>query len=223
MRSIVFVLAFIFGSTTSFAQSGRLVGETTLRQPDTGYAVTLPMASLTYQPEPKAKTYALNDLITVRVLEEQDYSNRLNNQRKKSIQATSTVTGFFKFNGLFKMPSKMDAEDLPEIGGSINMKYQNNGSMIRNERFKTTVRCKVKTIHPNGTMEIEGTKRRQIGEEMSILYVSGTISRDDIGPGDLVDSTQLADSDIYEVPEGQVYDTGRRPWGTRLIEHWSPF
>jgi flagellar L-ring protein precursor FlgH len=223
MRHIIIALITLTIATTSFAQNGRLVGDTTVREPDSGYVVTLPSVSLTYQPEPRAKTYAVNDYIKVLVLEEQDYSNRLNNQRKKSIQASSSITGMFKLNGLFHLPGKMDDSDLPEIGGEINMKYQNNGSMIRNERFKTTVKCRIKTIHPNGSMELEGTKRRQIGEEMSILYVSGTIARSDIGPNDTVSSTDMAESDIYEVPEGQVYDTGRRPWGVRLLEHWSPF
>lgn len=222
MRTTFFILAFLFGFTTSFAQEGSLGGETTARTPGGNYIATVPATSLTFMMPPEAKTYKVNDLIQVRIVEEQEYSNTLNNQRKRSIKATSRLTGFFTLGGLFGL-RKMQADELPEVGGEIDMKYQNNGNMSRKESFTKTIGCRVKTVYENNTMLIEGTRSMRVGEEMTKLHVSGIVRPEDIDATNAVESTKLVDYEMEEMPEGQVYDTGRRPWGTRLLEHWFPF
>ncbi len=227
MRTTVFIPAFIpafvFGLTTSFSQEGVLDGETTYRAPGGAYAATVPMTSLTFQMPPEAKTYKMNDLIQVRVFDEQVYANTVNNQRKKSITSTSRLTDFLTFKGVFGMPGRMDPEDLPAIGGEINVKYQNNANMNRNESYKTIVMCRVKNVHENGTLYIEGSNKRRIGEESSMIFVGGTVRPEDIDANGGVDSKFLNDYDIKEVPDGNVFDMVRRPWGTRWLEHWFPF
>lgn len=223
MRTTLFLLTFYFGLSTSFAQEGVLVGDTTYRAAGGNYAATLPMTSLTYRAPPQARQYKLDDIVVVRVLEEQDYSNTANNQRKRDIKMTTRLSEFFTFGKVFGMPKKMDSEDLPGVAGEINIKYQNNGSMTRKERYKTTVTCRVKTVHDNGLLTIEGTKRRRNGEESQHLYVLGTADPRHIDAEGMIDSSMLLDSDIEDRPEGNVYDTVRRPWGTRILEHWSPF
>ena len=223
MRTAIFLFGFFFGITTSFAQEGAIFGTTTLRSPQSGYAMSVPETSLIYQPAPQEKTFKKHDIIKVHIKDISKYSNVANNQRKKNIKAISKVTSFFRFDGLFNLPSSLDEDKLPEIGGQIDIKYQNNGSLIRNETLSMTISCTVNTVHPNGNLNIEGYDWKRVGEESKRIYVSGMVRPEDIDGNNIVQSDDMAGKIIYEQPEGQIYDTVRRGWGTRWLEHWSPF
>lgn len=222
-RTIVFILAFAFGLNVSFAQEGHLIGTTTYRSPEAGHAMTIPMTSLIYQPAPKMRTFRERDIIYVQVKDSMTYTNTANNQRKRNIKASSALTGFFKFGGLFNLPGKMNANDLPEVAGEIDIKYQNNAGMIRKEKLETNVACEVKTVQPNGNLYIEGTSKLAVGEEVRVVYVSGTVRSDDVSPRNMIQSDMILDLVYEDRTEGNVYDAVRRPWGTRLLEHWAPF
>jgi len=205
-----------------FAQSGTITGTPALLTKN-GRPMTMSEASLTYQAMPKPHVFRKDDLIYVHVKDVKRYNNTANNQRKKKIEAEASITAWSKLGGLFKLPIAASTGTLPEIGGSIDHNTQNQGRLTREEMVDFYITCRVTDIRDNGNLVIEGNRSSGIGEEGSIITVTGIVRPDDIGSDRKVESNQIAEWDIREIPRGNVYDTVRRPWGTRLVEQLKPF
>ena len=216
--TVVFALLF---ALPVFAQSGAINGTPALLTPS-GRAVKMTEASLTFQAPPRQHVFRVEDIIYVHIKDKRTYSNTANNQRKKKIDTTTELTAWTKFMGIFKTPVSAGGA-LPEIGGKIDHKTQNQGRLTREESLDFYIPCRITDVRDNGNLVIEGNKSSGIGEEGSIITVSGIVRPDTIGPDFKVESNQVAELDIREIPRGNVFDTVRRPWGTRLIEQLKPF
>lgn len=203
------------------AQSGSLTGRSAMITPS-GRTMKMSEASLTYQPAPRQKVFQVEDLVTVHVRKTYDYRNTANNQRKKSIKTKYRLTGWFKWPDILGMPIKSD-EALPEIGGELDHKTQNQGNLLRRETLDFKITCRVTSKMDNGNLVIEGTENTNIGEEGKVIHIVGIIRPEDIGPDNTVPSERVGELAIKEIPSGNVYDTARRSWGARLLEQWKPF
>ena len=204
-----------------FAQSGTINGTSALLTPG-GRPIRMTEASLTFQAPPRQHVFEIDDIIFVRVRERVSYTNTANNQRRKRIENQYAITAWTKFAGLFKMPF-VTREALPEISTNIDHRTQNQGRLNREETLDFEIPCRITDIRDNGNLVIEGSKRSSIGEEGSIITVTGIVRPDAIGRDFKIESNQVADLDIRNIPSGNIYDTVRRPWGTRLIEQFKPF
>ncbi|GHT18016.1 hypothetical protein FACS1894189_5090 [Planctomycetales bacterium] len=220
--SIFNLILFLIAATAS-AQTGSLGGTTAL-QDRNGKPASISQVSLTYQAPPRQKVFQVEDIIYVHVKDKQSYKNSANNQRKKDIETEARITYWSKITGFFKLPISAGAgATLPEIGGEIDHKTQSQGRLVTEENLDLRIACRVTSIQDNGNLVIEGTHSKQVGEEGKIIYVGGIIRPDNIGPDYMVESSQIVDLNLKIFPSGNVYDTVRRPWGTRLLEHWKPF
>jgi len=211
-----------FLTPSLLAQSGSIAGTPTLLTPN-GRPMTMSQASLIYQTAPRPRMFQVDDIIYVHINDRRLYSNTANNQRRRRVETEAGITAWSKIAGLFKLPVAASREALPELGGSIDHRTQNQGRLTREERLDIRISARITDIRDNGNLVIEGTRDLGIGEEGSILTVTGIVRPDTIGPDFRIDSDQIADLVIREIPSGNVFDTVRRPWGTRFIEQFKPF
>jgi len=218
----IFTVFALFFALPVFAQSGAVNGTSSLLTP-TGRPMKMTEASTIFQAPPRQRVFEVEDIIYVHVKDQRKYSNTANNQRKKKIETETKVTAWSKFAGWFQLPVAMAGGGLPEIGGKIDHKTQNQGRLIRDEAVDFYIPCRITTIHDNGNLVIEGNRTFNIGEEGSITTITGIVRPDTIGPDYKVESNQVAELDIQNIPSGNVYDTVRRSWGARLVEQLKPF
>ena len=216
------IILVLFLVSSLFAQSGSITGTPGQLTPN-GRPIRMSEASTTFQAAPKPHAYQIDDIVYVHIKDSRRYSNTANNQRKKRIEAEAAVTAWSKITGIFKLPVAASGGALPEIGGSIDHNTQNQGRLIREQTVDFYIPCLITDIRDNGNLVIEGNRSDGIGEEGSIITVTGIVRPDTIGPDFKVESNQVAELDIREIPRGNVYDTVRRPWGTRFIEQFKPF
>jgi len=221
MKIIIPAIAFALFASSAFAQSGTIFGTPTLRGTD-GRPLRISETSLTYQAPPKQHGFRVDDLISVHIKERTTYSNTAQNQRRRKIETETGLTVWTKFTGLFKMPVPT-TDLLPAVGGTIDHQTQNRGRLTREETLDFVIQCRVTDIRPNGNLVIEGNRTLGIGEEGSIITVTGIVRPDVISRDFKVDSNQVADLVILNRPSGNVYDTVRRPWAARLVEQFKPF
>jgi flagellar basal body L-ring protein FlgH len=223
---IVFALFFtvfaLFSALPGFAQTGAINGSTSLLTPN-GKPMTMQQASLTFQAPPRQRVFQVEDIIYVTVKDKILYTNTANNQRKKKIETIAELTAWSKVSGLFKMPVAASGGALPEVGGKIDHKTQNQGRLTREETLNLTIACRITDVRDNGNLVIEGNRSTSIGEEGRIITVTGMVRPDKIGPDYKVDSSEIVDFALQDVPSGNVYDTVRRPWGTQFVERFKPF
>ena len=222
-RIIIFSILFsLFCSTSLFAQSGTVTGTPALLTPS-GRPMTMSQASSTFQAAPKPHVFQIDDIIYVHINDIKRYNNTANNQRRKRIETEAGITAWSKIAGLFKLPVAGSTEALPSIGGELSHQTQNQGRLTREQTVEFRIGCRITDIRDNGNLVIEGNRNFGIGEEGSIITVTGIVRPDTIGPDFKVSSDQVAEFVINEIPSGNVYDTVRRPWGTRFFEQFKPF
>ncbi|MDR3109840.1 MAG: flagellar basal body L-ring protein FlgH [Planctomycetaceae bacterium] len=92
---------------------------------------------------------------------------------------------------------------LPEYVNAKTYAVNDYVKVILNEEpedKKVTIDCRIKTVLPDGSMELEGTEWRKIGENVTALHIRGTIVQSDIGGNNIVNGKNISNSDIYEVP-----------------------
>jgi flagellar L-ring protein precursor FlgH len=120
------------------------------------------------------------------------------------------------------MPTSAAGEALPEIGGEIDHKTQNKGNLTHEETIEFEIACEVTDVLENGNLHIVGTIETQVGEEGKIMYVGGFIRPEDIAADHSISGDKVLHFKSTDIPSGQIYDTQRRPWGTRIIEQLKP-
>jgi flagellar basal body L-ring protein FlgH len=222
-RKIAIVTIFsLFFALPTFAQTGAFNGTPALLTPG-GRPMRMTEASLTFQAPPRQHVFQVEDLIYVHVKDKKTYRNTADNQRKKKIETDSRITAWTKLGGFLQWPTAAAGGSFPEIGGKIDHKTQNQGRLTREETLDFYIPCRITDVRDNGNLVIEGNRSFGIGEEGSIMTVTGIVRPDTIGPDFKVESNQIAEFNINEIPSGNVYDTIRRTWGARLIEQLKPF
>ncbi|MCL2743121.1 MAG: flagellar basal body L-ring protein FlgH [Planctomycetaceae bacterium] len=220
--SVIIVSLFFMTGTLAVAQSGSLTGNSALTHAN-GNPMRLSETSIFYQPAPRQRVFEEEGIVHVHIKQKWNYDNTANNQRKKNIKAEGRLTYFFKIPSIWQLPVAANPGTLPEIGGEINHKTQNQGTMKRAENLDFFIACRIVSVYENGNLHLEGTTSQGIGEEGKRMYVGGIARPEDIGPDNTIQGSRIVDLTIREVPSGNVYDTVRRPWGTRLFEHYKPF
>src|SRR5690606_25141565 len=85
-----------------------------------------------------------------------------------------------------------------------NNNFNGRGRTTRSTQFNTRITAEVIEVRPNGDLLVMGRKTVQINAETETLRISGIIRASDIGPENVVFSTQMAQSNIYLDGRGTV-------------------
>ncbi len=213
-------LSSLLAASNVRAQSGGLNGTPSL-QHASGRTMKMSEVSPLYRPAPRQRVYQPQDIVYVNVKTDWGYTTSANLQQKKKVESEARLTYWFKLPKLFGMPVASD-KPLPEIGGEIDSKRQNNGQLQRKEALNFKVACRVTSIEENGNLVLEGTHKIRVDEEIKIIFVGGTVRPEDL-VGNTIESNMVADLAIENYTGGIVPDTVRRPWGQKMFDQWKPF
>jgi flagellar basal body L-ring protein FlgH len=217
---VLLIVIFCYDNSV-VAQYGSLAGSTTLRTGE-GRPITMAEGAELFRPAPRQKAHQLHDIVYVNVKKKWNYTNNATLTKTKKVETEARLTYWSKFKGLFKMPVSAAGEALPEIGGEIDHKTQNKGNLTHVETIEYVIACEIVDILENGNLHIQGTISTQIGEEGKIMYVGGIVRPEDIAADHTISGDKVLHFKSTDIPSGQIYDTQRRPWGTRIIEQLKP-
>jgi flagellar L-ring protein precursor FlgH len=207
----------------TMAQSSMIGTTPTQRQLERAQ-MTLGNMSFTIQQAEAPKTFREHDLVTVIVSNSWRQTNKGTMERKKKMQADYSITKWPSVSGLLGGIGASSFDDgKPSIGGKIDSKFKNEGTVTRQERLEFKITCQVESIQENGILYLEGTDKTTLGEEGKIIHFSGYARPQDIQPDNTIKSELMHLADINEVPSGSVPDSYQRGWGQKLIDRYSPF
>ncbi len=102
--------------------------------------------------------------------------------------------------GLLKSVTNFDITKFIPLGnGSTNTaKISNKTSSSKDQsQFVTQIAAVVTKIMPNGNFVIKGTKEVKVGESMKQVQIQGIVNPNDISPTNTVDSSKIADLQIW--------------------------
>ncbi len=156
--------------------------------------------------DPKAQ--GVGDILTLVIVEKTSGSNTAATAANRSDtyeQKASLGTGAFDF--------------LPDFGwdAEFGSDHQGAGQATRQGNLNARISVIVDSVYANGNMRIAGTREVQINGETEILTVSGLVRPADIGPGNVIFSTHVADARISYRGDGQVDRVQRGNWISRVI------
>jgi flagellar L-ring protein precursor FlgH len=174
----------------------------------------------------KRAVFKEGDIITVLIRENLDATTQADTNTKKdsSVEADAPpVANPFFISEAEGGLNIFSAEELPNWDIGIKNEHKSTGETRRANRLTTTISCTVKKVHENGNLDIEGSKQVTVNREDSTLHVRGTVRARDVGPGNTVLSTQVADAVIDLKGKGPLWNNQRRGILTRILDWFSPF
>lgn len=182
-----------------------------------------PASSWYETPLPPPKEVMKGDLIKIRV----DLGSRMTSdgeiQRRKNTQWDALLNDWVILNGLRNVKPDPQADGDQRIRGTHNQLYRATGELETSESVKFNITATVADILPNGNVVLEAHWKIANNNEQWIRSLSGIVSRENIGPGNLVLGEDIADLHIGKREDGHVRDSYRRGWVTRLLDTFSPF
>ncbi len=197
--------------------------------PDTRPPIVYP----TQQPAPRAATGSLyhnasyrplfedrrarmaGDTVTINIVETLTASQKSTSTigKKDSVTAGVTALPFISANSFTRASA----------GGSSATDFAGKGGTEAANTFYGTITSTVAEVLPNGHLVVVGEKQIGVNQNVDVLRFSGTVDPRAIGPGSVVNSTQVANVRIESRGRGAQGEAQVMPWLSRFFMNVSPF
>ncbi|MDD5434003.1 MAG: flagellar basal body L-ring protein FlgH, partial [Nitrospira sp.] len=109
------------------------------------------------------------------------------------------------------------------VGAETKEKNDGSGTTSRSSQLTAVMTAKVLDVLPNGNLVIDGKHEVSVNNETQIISISGIIRPEDIGPGNTILSTYIADAKITYSGSGVISDKQRVGWLVRVMDFIWPF
>jgi len=157
----------------------------------------------------------IGDIVTVRVIENAKGTKDAKTKSGRSSKINASTTSIL---GLPTITT-----DKLRMGAEFTDSFDGNGSTSRSGTLTASVTAVVTSVLPNGNMRIEGHREVSINAEKEFIDLRGIIRPEDIGPGNTILSTFIAEAEIKYSGYGVLNDKQRPGWLMRIISWLWPF
>lgn len=147
----------------------------------------------------------VGDIVTVLIFESATASNTAQNGTDRSTRVAGQIQGGQTFNESGQL--------------SVNGEFDTRGQTARSGRIVAQISVSVIEVLPNGDLKVSGEQMLNINGERTRLKLRGRVRRADIGAGNVVTSTRLADVFIDYDGSGFV-SKGAKPGIVNRIFNW---
>jgi flagellar L-ring protein precursor FlgH len=158
---------------------------------------------------------AVNDILTIVVVEQSSQSRSANTTTSKN---TSRTAGLNDFPGLaLPTRSPTSARNLKlDLEGKAA--YEGKGSIDRSDKLTAQIPARVVKVLDNGNLVIEGRRAVLVNDETQVATISGIVRPQDITGANTVLSSQLADAEVQIVGNGVLAEAQRPGILYRLLD-----
>ena len=111
----------------------------------------------------------------------------------------------------------------PKLGAGATSAFAGDGAATQSNSFTGMLSVTVIRVFENGNLEVAGQKRLTLNNGNEYVRARGIIRPEDISAGNMISSTKLADAEITYTGAGDVADTGRTGWASKLLMLALPF
>jgi flagellar L-ring protein precursor FlgH len=133
-------------------------------------------------------TFVIGGLVTVNVQERTQATTNSTLQGNKVLQNVHKweIPAMKPEQGLFNRQLKTDNQ---QILNAI-------GATTRNGNLVLTITTHIEDILPNGNLVVRGRKQIRVNDEISEIYLSGVVRRDDVAPDNTVSSQRISNLQV---------------------------
>ena len=171
------------------------------------------------------KAMHINDIVTV-VIDERTFQSSQGDKKLTDTSVNNLGGGIFGGAGAgVGTAVGKTLNTLTDIGfkASSNNNFSASGTQSRNEKFKSTISARVVKILNNGNYFIAGSRELLLNGTKQIVKITGVIRPYDIDQANSINSKYIADAKILYETQGDIRESTRKPWGSRMIESVWPF
>jgi flagellar L-ring protein FlgH len=164
----------------------------------------------------------VGDVLAIKIDENADASGMATADLKTDSSMSAGVNALFGLVPAIKTAyPNIDPTKLFDIASKSN--FSGSGNTTRNGQLHGLIAVRVVKEMPNGDLYVEGTKVVLINHEEYHLYVSGLVRPGDIQQDNTVASSRVGDAQIEFTGRGDLNDTTRKGWLSRLLDAVNPF
>ena len=155
----------------------------------------------------------VNDLITVRVIENIESTATADAQLDKSSKAKAAVPTMFGLET--KLPDSIDPSNLAST--SYDSAFKGSGTTTRTSMLTATMTTRVSEVLPNGDLVLEGVREIDLNGERQVVVLTGVVRAQDLRRSNQVLSTQVAQLRIQYYGKGLMKDNLKPGWLVRIL------
>jgi flagellar L-ring protein precursor FlgH len=146
----------------------------------------------------------VDDMVTIVVNEQ---ASAVSTGATKTSRASSASSSITQFAGV--LPAAGRLANLANTNSSTSLNGQ--GTTSRQTTLTTTVTARVTHVLPNGYLVIEGSRAVLVNSENQVVTIRGVVRPADLGYGNTVQSSSVAQMELKINGRGVVNDSIRRP------------
>ena len=109
-----------------------------------------------------------------------------------------------------------------DVNLGTKQSFAGTGTASQSNAITGLVSASVVRVYANGNLEILGQKKLTLNNGEEYVRVKGIVRPQDIGNGNIVNSNRLANAEITYIGAGELADTSRRGWLSKLFGVVSP-
>ena len=180
-------------------------------------------SSLIYSAAPEARSFQMQDIISVRVDELARTSSQGRNDQRKNASFNAILNNWIRLNGLRKAEIDEMEDGNPQVRGSVQETYRAENQVETTERLTLNIASTIVDIRPNGNLVIEGHKEVRVNDQVWRVSLTGTCRQQDIGRDNTITSDRVIDFRLAKHESGTTRDGYRRGWFKTAYDRWAPF
>jgi flagellar L-ring protein FlgH len=155
----------------------------------------------------------LNDLVTIRVVENITGSGTADSALTKNSTGSAAVSKLFGMEK--KLPSSADPTAL--VAAKTATDFKGAGTTNRTGELTALMTARVSDVLPNGDMVVEGVREIEINGDRQIVVLSGVVRQVDIDQNNVVLSTEIGQLRIRYFGRGLMKDNLKPGWLIRAL------
>ncbi len=164
----------------------------------------------------------IGDILVIKIDEKDLATQQSDTKLDKNDDTSYGVPAAFGFVPALKAKYP-DLDPAKLFATTSSQRFTGNGAVNRQGQVVATLPVRVRQILPSGDLFVEGTKVVMVGHEEKHIYLSGIVRRIDIAEDNTVPSSRIADAEIEYTGRGDIDDTQRRGWLSRVASKLWPF
>lgn len=165
--------------------------------------------------DPRARL--VGDSLTVVIEERVSATQKSTSNVSKEGAVSSSVTSLPIVGANASLMGKLGA------GGKSSDTFKGAGDTANDQTFQGTISATVMEVLPNGHLVVVGEKQVGINQHVDVLQFTGTVDPRHIRPGNVVNSTQVANARILSRGRGQQAEAQQIGWLSRFFLSVLPF
>lgn len=183
----------------------------------------------------KPRAGRIHDRVTFLINEKTDTKIEAKNDLSSSNNNILDVSNWFKLGSNSKgnrqlKPYSVKSDDgsftdndEPQIDFSSDMEHDGEGKTNRKATFTTKLSGEVIEVLPNGHLVVQARKSIHINEETQEVLLVGTVDPNDLNDASEIDGDKVIDLKVALKGKGDVADTIRQGWMSKMINKFKPF